>query len=91
MGPMMPGGHPLEMLAECLAKAFDAKMGEIVEELKRDDNALRFWLRVVHCSVHQCTGFGAFHCTPCTGKPLQLLDLPSNRYGSAGSAHSLVC
>ena len=45
MGPMMPGGHPVEMLAECLAKAFDAKMGEIVEELKRDDNALRFWLR----------------------------------------------
>ena len=28
---------------------------------------------VVHFSVHQCTGFGAFHCTPCTGKPLQLL------------------
>ena len=45
IGPMMPGGHPVEMLAECLAKAFDAKMGEIVEELKRDDNALRFWLR----------------------------------------------
>ena len=39
IGPMMPGGHPVEMLAECLAKAFDAKMIEIVEDLKRDDNA----------------------------------------------------
>ena len=45
IGPMMPGEHPVEMLAECLAQAFNVKMGEIVEELKRNDNALRFWLR----------------------------------------------
>jgi TIR domain len=45
IGPIMPGEYPVEMLAEGLAQAFKARMGEIVEELKRDDNALRFWLR----------------------------------------------
>ena len=45
IGPMMPGEHPVEMLAECLAQAFNAKMGEIVKELKDGDDALRYWLR----------------------------------------------
>jgi formylglycine-generating enzyme required for sulfatase activity len=45
IGPMMPGAHPIEMLAECLARAFNAGMANIVQELARDDHALRFWLR----------------------------------------------
>jgi Sulfatase-modifying factor enzyme 1/TIR domain len=45
IGPMMPGEHPVEMLAECLAVAFDAKMGEIVKELRGGGDTLRYWLR----------------------------------------------
>jgi formylglycine-generating enzyme required for sulfatase activity len=45
IGPMMPGEHPVEMLAECLAQAFNARMSEIVRELREGDNALRYWLR----------------------------------------------
>jgi formylglycine-generating enzyme required for sulfatase activity len=45
IGPMMPGIAPVEMLAECLAKAFDGKMGELVAEFKGSDDALRYWLR----------------------------------------------
>ncbi len=39
IGPMMPGAHPVEMLAEYLARAFDAKMGAIVKELEEGDDA----------------------------------------------------
>jgi formylglycine-generating enzyme required for sulfatase activity len=42
---MMPGARPVEMLAECLARSFDEKMGEIVKELRDGDDALRYWLR----------------------------------------------
>ena len=42
---MMPGEHPVEMLAECLARAFAAGMAEIGEALKGGDDALRYWLR----------------------------------------------
>jgi formylglycine-generating enzyme required for sulfatase activity len=45
IGPLIPGEHPVEMLAECLAHAFDTRMGDIVEELMLDKNALRFLLR----------------------------------------------
>ncbi len=45
VGPMMPGARPVEMLAEVLARAFDADMGETVRDLYKDENALRFWLR----------------------------------------------
>ena len=45
IGPMMPGEHPVEMLAEHLARAFGAKMGEVVKDLQDGDNTLRYWLR----------------------------------------------
>ena len=46
IGPMMPGARPLEMLAESLAGAFeDAPMAGMVDELRRGDDRLRFWLR----------------------------------------------
>jgi formylglycine-generating enzyme required for sulfatase activity len=45
IGPLMPGAHPMEMLAEHLARAFDAKMGEVCKELQAGDSALRYWLR----------------------------------------------
>lgn len=45
IGPLMPGTHPVEMLAECLARTFNAGMAGIVQELAKGDDALRFWLR----------------------------------------------
>lgn len=45
IGPMLPGQHPLEMLAQSLAHGLDVKMGELVTELKGSDDALRYWLR----------------------------------------------
>jgi hypothetical protein len=46
IGPMLPGARPVEMLAESLARAFDeARMADLIDELKRGDNRLRFWLR----------------------------------------------
>ncbi len=45
IGPMMPGAHPVEMLAESLARAFQEKMGAIVKDLRDSDEALRYWLR----------------------------------------------
>jgi formylglycine-generating enzyme required for sulfatase activity len=45
IGPMMPGEHPVEMLAESLARAFDAKMVDIVKELQGSGDGLRYWLR----------------------------------------------
>ena len=45
IGPMMPGRDPVEMLADCLATAFDAKIGELVKEFRGSDDALRYWLR----------------------------------------------
>ena len=56
IGPMMPGAHPIEMLAECLAHAFDAKMGEIIKELRDGDAALRYFLRDKK-KVHKDTAF----------------------------------
>jgi formylglycine-generating enzyme required for sulfatase activity len=46
IGPIMPGEHPVEMLAEHLARTFGAKMGEVCKDLQDgDDSALRYWLR----------------------------------------------
>ena len=45
IGPMMPGEHPVEMLAEHLASTFRAKMGEVVRDLQDDNSGLRYWLR----------------------------------------------
>jgi formylglycine-generating enzyme required for sulfatase activity len=46
IGPMLPGARPVEMLAESLARAFaDAQMADLIDELKRGDDRLRFWLR----------------------------------------------
>ena len=45
IGPMMPGEHPMEMLAEHLARTFGAKMGEVCKDLQDGDSALRYWLR----------------------------------------------
>ncbi len=45
IGPMMPGKHPVEMLAEALAHAFNAGMGDIVEHLRASDDGMRYWLR----------------------------------------------
>jgi formylglycine-generating enzyme required for sulfatase activity len=45
IGPMMPGEHQVEMLAECLAQALNARMGDVVKELRQGDDALRYWLR----------------------------------------------
>ena len=55
IGPMMPGEHPVEMLAESLARAFDAKMVDIRKRLEADDElALAGWL----CSrKHDDTAF----------------------------------
>ena len=42
----MPGARPVEMLAESLVLAFkDARMADLVGELARSDDRLRFWLR----------------------------------------------
>lgn len=45
IGPMMPGEHPTEMLAESFARTFAASMGDIITELRKGDDALRYWLR----------------------------------------------
>jgi formylglycine-generating enzyme required for sulfatase activity len=45
IGPMMPGEHPTEMLAESLARTFAASMGDIIAELRKNDDALRYCLR----------------------------------------------
>lgn len=45
IGPMMPGEHPVEMLAESLSRSFGAKMSETVKALQDGDDALRYWLR----------------------------------------------
>ena len=46
IGPMLPGARPVEMLAESLVLAFkDARMADLVGELARSDDRLRFWLR----------------------------------------------
>jgi hypothetical protein len=42
IGPMLPGEHPLEMLAEHLARTFGPKMGEVVKDLQHDDDAFRY-------------------------------------------------
>ena len=36
---MMPGARPLEMLAESLAGAFNARMGEVIRDLRENDDA----------------------------------------------------
>ena len=46
IGLLLPGARPVEMLAESLAHAFDdTRMADLVDELKRGDDRLRFWLR----------------------------------------------
>jgi formylglycine-generating enzyme required for sulfatase activity len=45
IGPMMPGEHPVEMLAEHLARAFGARMAGLVKDLQDGNEALRYWLR----------------------------------------------
>jgi hypothetical protein len=46
IGPMLPGARPVEMLAESLAHASnEARMADLIDELKRGDDRLRFWLR----------------------------------------------
>jgi len=46
IGPILPGARPVEMLAESLARAFkDARMADLLHELRRGDDRLRFWLR----------------------------------------------
>ena len=42
---MMPGEHPVEMLAEHLARAFGAEMADVHERLKAGGRALADWLR----------------------------------------------
>jgi formylglycine-generating enzyme required for sulfatase activity len=46
IGPILPGARPVEVLAESLARAFDnARMADLIDELRRGDDRLRFWLR----------------------------------------------
>jgi hypothetical protein len=45
IGPMLPGSRPLEMLGECLARGFNVPMAEVIDELARGDDRLRYWLR----------------------------------------------
>jgi formylglycine-generating enzyme required for sulfatase activity len=46
IGPMLPGARPVEMLAESVARAFDeARMADLLDELMRGEDQLRFWLR----------------------------------------------
>ncbi len=46
IGPMMPGEHPVVMLAEHLARTFGAEMAEVRRRLETDgDRALADWLR----------------------------------------------
>jgi formylglycine-generating enzyme required for sulfatase activity len=45
IGPMMPGEHPVAMLAEHLARAFQVEMADIRQRLEGDDHSLAEWLR----------------------------------------------
>ena len=45
IGPMMPGAHPVAMLAEQLARTFAAEMAEVRRLLEADDRGLADWLR----------------------------------------------
>ncbi|MDG4594615.1 MAG: SUMF1/EgtB/PvdO family nonheme iron enzyme [Candidatus Contendobacter sp.] len=46
IGPLMPGAHPMEMLAEHLARAFEEEMADVRKHLEVDDDrALAHWLR----------------------------------------------
>ncbi len=50
IGPMMPGQHPLSMLAEQLARAFSTEtqtieMGDVRQRLQADNRGLSDWLR----------------------------------------------
>lgn len=45
IGPMMPGEHPMEMLAEHLARTFGTDMNSVCEDLQAGDRALARWLR----------------------------------------------
>ena len=45
IGPMMPGEHPVAMLAEHLARSFQVEMADVRRRLEGDDRALADWLR----------------------------------------------
>ncbi len=45
IGPMVPGAHPVEMLAESLHRAFGGGMGERYRALQADDHGLAWMLR----------------------------------------------
>ena len=45
IGPMMPGEHPVAMLAEHLARSFQVEMADVRRRLEADDGALADWLR----------------------------------------------
>ena len=45
IGPMMPGGRPVEMLAEHLARAFGREMSDVRQCLEGEERALADWLR----------------------------------------------
>jgi hypothetical protein len=45
IGPMMPGEHPVAMLAEQLARTFGEEMADVRQRLEADDRALAEWLR----------------------------------------------
>ncbi len=45
IGPMMPGEHPVAMLAEQLARSFGVEMADVSSRLEVDERALAKWLR----------------------------------------------
>lgn len=45
IGPMMPSEHPVEMLAESLARVFKTEMADICPRLSADEHGLTHWLR----------------------------------------------
>ncbi len=45
IGPMMPGEHPVAMLAEKLALTFEEEMADVRQRLEASDRALTDWLR----------------------------------------------
>ena len=45
IGLMMPGEHPVRMLAEHLARSFSEEMSDVVKHLLDSDRALAEWLR----------------------------------------------
>ena len=45
IGPMMPGEHPVAMMAEHLARSFQVEMADVRRRLEADDGALADWLR----------------------------------------------